>query len=694
MSNAGFVQTPPAHFRRLAAQLQPCAGSGSWLLDPCAGMGKAGRALANRWRLRFAAVEINAHRGEWARQRADHAVIGDALEATCGHEQFSVVACNPPYDVDGEGNRMEWRFLRRYRDALVPGGILVYIVPGYRLVEDRYIVPHLVQYYEHLRVYTVPDPNPYGQMVVYAVRRPKRDQTASADALRQLLVSGPPLLPDSCADPLPIPASPRQHILLRGTAMDPEQLRRDGLVAGVTLAEQFKPAVARQTRVVVPLKRRHLAAVIEAGLLDNGRVGDWIMRGSIQKGETEVVGASSDPDTRVTRTHYTAAITLFNPQTGEFQVIDNDEALETFMAAYTGDLVDLALQRFQPMYQFDYRRLPERVRQVIARCKPGEPLPGKPRGLWPGQRHVLAALYQAMQDNGRKAIFVEAEMGYGKSLVGAAFLALFHASGSASRQRQAGWFVTEAHLVDQMVSEAQATVPWAQVVKIETLADAIAFVKQGRQPEQPGQLRIAVLSKQRLKDGTGWVPAVLKRPAYRRISLEALLKELPAAEAEEVQRRITDHQHVVNDYRAIPPDVRRMMRRQVTVYRCPDCGKIQVYPTGAQKGTIITNDDAYFCQSLRQCCSDVVQEEKTTTRESCGSFLAQQGRNLGRVKAIPAPTTGLGRVAPPTVRYQRVLAVPTESTTVLREVDRWPAGNGDYVVELVEETQPIATHTR
>ncbi|MBU0492391.1 MAG: hypothetical protein KKB13_11135 [Chloroflexi bacterium] len=710
VSNAGFVQTPPAHFRRLAAQLQPCAGSGSWLLDPCAGRGKVGRALANRWNLKFAAVEINADRGSWARHRADHAVIGDALEVTCGHEQFSVVFSNPPYDVDGEGNRMEWRFLRRYRDALVPDGILVYIVPGYRIIEDRHIAPHLVQYYQDLRVYTIPDPNPYGQVVVYAVRRAKRDQTVSADGLRQLLLAGPPVLPDTCpasapgyspasapgtcADPLPIPAHPRQHILLRGTAMDPEQLRRDGLAAGVTLAEQLKPPVALQTRVVVPLKRRHLASVIEAGLLDNGRVGDWIMRGSIQKGEAEVVGASSDPDTRVTRTHYTAAITLFNPQTGEFQVIDNDEALETFMAAYTSDLVDIALRRFQPIYQFDYRSLPEAVRRTIARCKPGEPLPGKPRGLWPGQRHVLAALYRAMTEHGRKAIFVEAEMGYGKSLVGSGFLALFHASGSAARQRQAGWFVTEAHLVDQMVAEARSTVPWAQVTKIETLADAIAFVKQGRQAGNQGQLRIAVLSKQRLKDGCGWVPAVLKRTAYRRISLEALLKELPPAEAEDIQRRVTDHQHVVNDYRAIPPDVCRLMRRQVTVYRCPDCGRVQVYPTGTQKGTVITNDDGYFCQSLRQCCSAVVQEEKKTVLEGCGSFLAQQGRNLGRVKDIPPATTGLGRVAPPTVRYQRVLAVPTESTTVLRAVDRWPAGNGDYVVELVEETRPIATRTR
>ncbi|MBU1750472.1 MAG: SWF/SNF helicase family protein, partial [Chloroflexi bacterium] len=195
------------------------------------------------------------------------------------------------------------------------------------------------------------------------------------------------------------------------------------------------------------------------------------------------------------------------------------------------------------------------------------------------------------------------------------------------------------------------------------LADAIAFVKQGRRAENQGRLRIAVLSKQRLKDGTSWVPAVLKRTAYRHISLETLLKELPAAEAEEVQRRITAYQLQVNDTREIPPDVRRLMRREVTVYQCPDCGKTQVYPTGANKGCTIVNDDGYFCQSLRRCCSDVIQEEKKTVTEGCGSFLAQQGRNLGRVQDIPPATTGLGRVAPPTVRYQRV-PVPTEPTEV------------------------------
>ncbi|MBU0494617.1 MAG: hypothetical protein KKB13_22455, partial [Chloroflexi bacterium] len=392
---------------------------------------------------------------------------------------------------------------------------------------------------------------------------------------------------------------------------------------------------------------------------------------------------SDNPNTQVTRTQYSASITLLNPRTGEFQVLSDDEALETFMAAYTSDLVDIAVQRFRPMYDFDYRALPEHVQRTIAKCKPGEPVPGKPRGLWPGQRHILAALYRAMRDNGRQAIFVEAEMGYGKSLVGSAFLALFHTSGSAARQRKAGWFVTEAHLVDQMVREAKATVPWAQVVKINDLADAIAFVKQGRRAENQGRLRIAVLSKQRLKDGTGWVPAVLKRTAYRRISLEALLKDLPAAEAEDVQRRITAYQLQVNDTQEIPPDVRRLMRHEVTVYKCPDCGKAQVYPSGISKGMIIANDDDYFCQSLRRCCTDVIQEEKKTVTVGCGSFLAQQGRNLGRVKEIPPATTGLGCVAPPTVRYQRAAIEPT--ATSLYEL-QWTDED-----EAVLETAPTRT---
>ena len=44
-ARAGYVKTPAAHFRRIAAQVQ--AGDGaSWLLDPCAGCGQVGRATA------------------------------------------------------------------------------------------------------------------------------------------------------------------------------------------------------------------------------------------------------------------------------------------------------------------------------------------------------------------------------------------------------------------------------------------------------------------------------------------------------------------------------------------------------------------------------------------------------------------------------------------------------------------------
>ncbi|MBU1750376.1 MAG: class I SAM-dependent methyltransferase, partial [Chloroflexi bacterium] len=614
VAEAGYVATPPAHFRRIAAQVAPGDGA-SWLLDPCAGAAQIGRALANRWHLRLAAIEINQERGRWVRRRADHAVINDALNEKfeCGHEQFVAVYSNAPYDRDDQNNRLEWRFLQRYREALCPEGLLIYVIPGYRMLQDDAIIPHLAQFYHDFRLFTLPEPNPYRQVILYARRRELRDtNTREVVAwLKDTLQFGPPpLLPDTCDDPYVLPARPRNYVRLRGQELDLDQLRLDGQRGGLTLDDLFQDAVEINTRVVMPLKKGHLASIMAAGLLDNSRVDDDIIRGSVRQAEEEQ--ETDDDDVTITRTVYYPRVVTFNPQTGEFHILEESSGLGDYMSEHAGDLAQLALAKFQPRYEFDLGALPERTRWIIEHLSPGQPVPGKPPGLWPGQKHVLAGLHTAATQ-GVNTLFLEAEMGWGKSRVGSSFLALQH----LDDPRKDGWFVTEAHLVDQMVGECKATVPTAFVMKIDCLEDAIRFVQLGRHPDYADRLRIAVIGKQTLKDGSGWRPAVLRRQMRVPMTLDEAAEVLSDVQVQALQTAVKQKKPAT------------FPRKTVTAYRCPDCYRLQVYGQGEDLGQLIVDDEEYFAKTLRRCLYDVVQEEERTIKKGCGAFLGQVDRRIG-----------------------------------------------------------------
>jgi hypothetical protein len=105
-------------------------------------------------------------------------------------------------------------------------------------------------------------------------------------------------------------------------------------------------------------------------------------------------------------------------------------------------------------------------------------------------------------------------MGWGKSLLGAGAIAVNHQAtqGVAAASGKPAWFVTEAHLVDQMVAEVKATWPLAHVVRVDSIDEARYFLRTHELASDDSRARrpwVAVVGKQKLKNGTGWTPAVV-----------------------------------------------------------------------------------------------------------------------------------------------------------------------------------------
>lgn len=110
------------------------------LLDPCCGCGKALRQLANGNNCYTYGMELDEHRAEEAQTRLHRVGFGSFFHSQISREAFHVLFLNPPYlSVMTEGGsrvRSEKQFLVQSIRTLMLGGLLIYIVPYYRLSPD------------------------------------------------------------------------------------------------------------------------------------------------------------------------------------------------------------------------------------------------------------------------------------------------------------------------------------------------------------------------------------------------------------------------------------------------------------------------------------------------------------------------------------------------------------------------------
>jgi len=202
---------------------------------------------------------------------------------------------NPPYDdftleeeADAKTERQERAFLRMTVPYLVPGGILVYIIPQNRL--DRSIARLLASRFERISVFRFPDPE-YGefrQIVVFGVR--KTDNTihdSEASRLQTLTQMNLPALPKQADIGYAIPAS-AALTLFRSTLVDPEDLQKH--MAQSLLWKRFAVLTTRcEVRIPrppLPLHSGHLGLLLAAGKLD-GIVGTsddaHLVKGRVRK---------------------------------------------------------------------------------------------------------------------------------------------------------------------------------------------------------------------------------------------------------------------------------------------------------------------------------------------------------------------------------------------------------------------------
>lgn len=136
----GYYPTDIEHIKYLEQGIEFPEDITVNLFDPCCGCGLALRTLARENNCLTYGVELDKHRAEEALTRLNRVGFGSYFRAHISNEAFHLMLLNPPYlsvmTENGNNSRSEKRFLIDSISHLLYGGLLIYIIPYYRLTPD------------------------------------------------------------------------------------------------------------------------------------------------------------------------------------------------------------------------------------------------------------------------------------------------------------------------------------------------------------------------------------------------------------------------------------------------------------------------------------------------------------------------------------------------------------------------------
>ena len=171
----GYYPTDPDNIGLILKGIRFPEGVTTNLLDPCCGCGKALRQIAQGNNCFTYGVELDEARADEAQTRLHRVGFGSFFFSQVSMNSFHLLFLNPPYlsvlNESGGRARHEKRFLIESLGCLALGGLLVYVIPYYRLTPD--ICRVLVDNFENLGLWRFTDAEfkKFKQVAVMGVRK-------------------------------------------------------------------------------------------------------------------------------------------------------------------------------------------------------------------------------------------------------------------------------------------------------------------------------------------------------------------------------------------------------------------------------------------------------------------------------------------------------------------------------------------
>lgn len=288
----GYYPTDAKHIERITQGIAFPPGVITNVFDPCCGEGIALRALATGNNCMTYGVEIDEARATEAQERLHRVAVGSFFYSRISHEAFHVMLLNPPYlSVLGESGskaRHEKRFLVESYERLLYGGLLIYIIPYYRLTSD--IARILCDNFTDLSVYRFmgAEFDRFHQIVVLGTRKQREDGSEQAAALMTSIEDHTrlPELSELPAGRYAIPTKPVEVPLFKGAVFNELELARQ-MAASKSLSKKLAKSALdnAERRPILPLNVGQVGLIGGSGLINGLAMCDnpHIVKGRIVK---------------------------------------------------------------------------------------------------------------------------------------------------------------------------------------------------------------------------------------------------------------------------------------------------------------------------------------------------------------------------------------------------------------------------
>lgn len=288
----GYYPTDPDNISLILRGIQFPEGVTTNLFDPCCGCGKALRQLAQGNNCYAYGVELDESRAEEAQTRLHRVGFGSFFYSHISHEAFHLLFLNPPYlSVINEGggrSRHEKRFLIESIPTLMYGGLLIYVIPYYRLTPD--ICRILADNFDELTIWRFTDSEfkKFKQVAVLGIRKRRSMESQDAFWLEQYVYepASIPLLSQLPESRYTLPAQPLTVGVFKGERFNQKELEQQ-----LKKSDSFAQMMARSEldsgvkRPLLPLSISQIGLIGGSGMI-NGLIAcdtPHIIKGRIVK---------------------------------------------------------------------------------------------------------------------------------------------------------------------------------------------------------------------------------------------------------------------------------------------------------------------------------------------------------------------------------------------------------------------------
>ena len=540
----GYYPTPNKICEILTTWVKASEKPGRFF-DPCAGKGIAASIIGPAGNAETWGVELSPGRADEAMRVMDKCL--QAPWETCTLSDSSVTICfnNPPYSQDKEFKRLEWKFLKNTISKLIPGGLLVYIVPQHILGMEQ-VATSLVKHFENINIYRFPDGlfEQFKQVVVMATKRQKAVEPELGD-IHDIGMRAEGILPE--LEPIEEPVYQLLEAPSQTQGGRPITFRRNDLQDDDIIAEAMKKGVLQRKdwadlldpdrnkrkleTPLLPLKHGHIAMVMASGMMGTIKLqsedGPLLIKGRVVKTveQSEEVRKNGDKVEKFKDKFNTSVASIYPD--GKIEVITEVEDLTKFMNKYGEQIAEHVMNTYKPLYNMEQTTEESAILDTIGRNR--KPLPGQDEpGLLPAQRHAAAALARSVRK--MKYASIQGEMGVGKTTISIGANELLNAYPAI--------VLCPPHLVPKWIREIQTVLPGGyarEITRIGQLSSDMADVNDVRvfledyakaeahakSHNLPRPKWFAVVANTAAKFGGTWEPIGIKKHVYQK-SLEKM----------------------------------------------------------------------------------------------------------------------------------------------------------------------------